>query len=311
MELREVEALLVLAEELHFGRAADRLGCSRARMSQLIRDLEREVGGSLFERTSRRVALTPLGERFRRGAGCGYEQLQRTLDETRLCARSVVGRLRVGYLPSIGGELATRLAVAFEERHPDCTVVLNAVGIGRTVRPEESLEHNDVVLCWSPGGNGRALAAPGLKVGRVLARTPRALLVPAGHPLTGRPAVRLDDLADYELLRPPSTVPPQIRDLWTPGATRSGRPLRHTARDMSELTGAADMHPDDMLTLVARGYGLHCTVATLLERYPFSGLDLITIEDMPPMAAVLVWRATDENEMIRAFAADAQRPGRP
>lgn len=305
MELRDVETLLVLAEELHFGRTAERLGCSTGRVSQLIRDLEREVGGSLFERTSRRVTLTPLGERFCAGAECGYEQLRRTLREAQLAARSVAGRLRVGYLPSVGGELATRMAAAFEERHPDCSVVLNAVGIGRAVRPEESLEHHDAVLCWSPGGDGAALEAPGLTVGPVLARTPRALLVPAGHPLTDKPTVRLDDLADYELLRPPGTVPPRIRDLWTPGVTPSGRPLRHTEHDMATLTGRADLLPDDMLTLVARGHGLHCTVATLLERYPFSGLDLITIADLPPMAAVLTWRATDENAMIRAFARTA------
>jgi DNA-binding transcriptional LysR family regulator len=68
VELREIEVFLVLAEELHFGRTAVRLRLSQGRVSQLVRALEREIGGSLFERSSRQVRLTRLGVRFRSGA---------------------------------------------------------------------------------------------------------------------------------------------------------------------------------------------------------------------------------------------------
>ncbi|MER5279062.1 LysR family transcriptional regulator [Streptomyces sp. NPDC002809] len=65
VDQNELECFLVLAEELHFGRTAARLHLSRARVSQLIQKLERHVGAPLFTRTSRRVALTRLGSRFR------------------------------------------------------------------------------------------------------------------------------------------------------------------------------------------------------------------------------------------------------
>jgi hypothetical protein len=60
MDVQQVEAFLAVADELHFGRAAERLVQSRPRVSKLIASLEREVGGALFDRTSRRVRLTPL-----------------------------------------------------------------------------------------------------------------------------------------------------------------------------------------------------------------------------------------------------------
>jgi len=65
MELRDIEIFLTLAEELHFGRTAERLRVSQARVSQAIRRQERRLGVALFDRTSRRVALTPVGRRLR------------------------------------------------------------------------------------------------------------------------------------------------------------------------------------------------------------------------------------------------------
>jgi len=65
MTLAQAEAFLVLCDELHFGRTAERLFLSQARVSRLIASLEAEVGGALFERTSRRVRITPLGEQLR------------------------------------------------------------------------------------------------------------------------------------------------------------------------------------------------------------------------------------------------------
>ncbi|MEU5262501.1 hypothetical protein [Amycolatopsis sp. NPDC021455] len=56
-----------------------------------------------------------------------------------------------------------------------------------------------------------------------------------------------------------------------------------------------------MQSLVARGVGVHITVASLLERYPFPGLKVIPVVDVPPMLAVPVWRVSEENEAIRAY----------
>ena len=63
-ELRELQVFLAVAEELHFGRAAERLQINRSRVSQIIKTLELRLGAQLFERTSRRVRLTPIGEQI-------------------------------------------------------------------------------------------------------------------------------------------------------------------------------------------------------------------------------------------------------
>lgn len=75
MELREIEIFLVLAEELHFGRTAERMYLSQSRVSQVIRAMETRAGGRLFERTSRQVRLTPLGEQLRDRLRSPYDQI--------------------------------------------------------------------------------------------------------------------------------------------------------------------------------------------------------------------------------------------
>ena len=83
MDMAQAGAFLAVAEELHFGRAADQLHVSQPRVSRLIAALERQIGGALFERTSRKVTLTPLGEQFRGELGAAYARLQVAVDHAR------------------------------------------------------------------------------------------------------------------------------------------------------------------------------------------------------------------------------------
>ncbi|TQM00971.1 DNA-binding transcriptional LysR family regulator [Actinoallomurus bryophytorum] len=304
MELRDIRTFLAVSEELHFGRAAKRLHVSQGRVSQTIRALEREVGAALFERTSRQVRLTVLGERFRVGVQHGYDELTQVLRDCRAAAMSASERLRIGYAPSIGGGFTTRVTAAFEASYQRCTATLHAVPLGRGMRPEETLKNGaaDVVLAWSPGGDGGAMEAPDLTVGPVAAEVPRGLLVPDRHPLTEHPTVSVEDLTEHELLKPPSAEDSRLRDLWTPRFTPSGRPIRHTAEDLVALTGRSGVLVEDVLTLVARGRGLHCTVTSLLDRFPFPGLRVLPIRDMAPMVVVPVWLKAADNAAIRAFA---------
>jgi DNA-binding transcriptional LysR family regulator len=107
MEIREIEAFLVLAEELHFGRTAARLYVSPARVSQLIRGLERRIGGCVVERTSRVVRLTPIGEQLLRDAGPAYERLGRAVTDAQVAARRQGGVLRLGVWQTIRSTLAS------------------------------------------------------------------------------------------------------------------------------------------------------------------------------------------------------------
>ena len=101
--MAQVEAFLALADELHFGRAAERLHVSQPRVSRLIASLERQAGGKLFERTSRKVTLTPLGQQFQAELQPGHEQMRAALDHARRSTRATAGHLRLGTLVTIGG----------------------------------------------------------------------------------------------------------------------------------------------------------------------------------------------------------------
>jgi DNA-binding transcriptional LysR family regulator len=205
MELRDVKIFLALSEELHFSRAAKRLYLSQGRVSQAIRALEREVGGELFERTSRQVRLTAIGRRFAAGARQGHDTLMRTLRDCQAMARAERGRLRIGYSATVGGGFAAEVAEAFEAHHPEFMVTVNAI---RVFRLNSALDNDeaDVILAWSPGGSGEALRSMDLTVGPVLAQVQRGLLLPDDHPLASRCEVSLDDIADYELLWPPDAI---------------------------------------------------------------------------------------------------------
>lgn len=76
MEQRDAQTFLTLAEELHFGRTAERLHVSTAQVSKAVKKLERQVGAPLFHRSSRKVTLTPIGERLRDDILPGYELIQ-------------------------------------------------------------------------------------------------------------------------------------------------------------------------------------------------------------------------------------------
>ena len=123
MELADIEAFLAVADELHFGRAAGRMHVSTARVSQRIRALEREVGARLVERTSRRVALSPLGVRLRGQFQPAYEELLTAMRTARTEARSTTGYLRVGVTATSDGPATQQLISRFAARHPDCSVV--------------------------------------------------------------------------------------------------------------------------------------------------------------------------------------------
>ncbi|MFC7740829.1 LysR family transcriptional regulator [Nocardiopsis composta] len=83
VHVQQIECLIVLSEELHFGRAAERLGYSRSRVSQLVAALERRVGVRLVQRTSRRVALTRFGAQFVEEVRPAYEALAATFARAR------------------------------------------------------------------------------------------------------------------------------------------------------------------------------------------------------------------------------------
>jgi len=127
VELRELRIFLVLADELHFGRTAERMGISQPGVSEAVRVLESRLGVRVFDRTSRRVRLTPAGEGLKRDLVPALAALDRALAETSQLSRAVRGLLRVGFVLTTEGPALSRLIAAFQARYPACEVRLQEV----------------------------------------------------------------------------------------------------------------------------------------------------------------------------------------
>lgn len=290
MDLTAIDVFLKVAAELHFGRAAEQLNLSQPRVSRMIHRLESDVGGALFERSSRRVWLTPLGSRLRDALDKPYADLRTAFHDAREAARGVSGLLRVGALPTTIGPVLTRLAEAFERRHRTCRLAISEVEI---FDPYRALRANeiDVMLTWL------AIDEADLVAGPMLELFPRAVAVAARHPLARRPSVSIEDIADYAVLRTAPPFPSALMDAFIPPVTPSGRPIQrdHLIKTVGEC-----------LQAVASGRIVHITVdGEGIPRFRRSDTVLIPVHDMPPMPLGLVWRRADENERIRAFARTA------
>jgi DNA-binding transcriptional LysR family regulator len=288
VELREIETFLVLADELHFGRTAERLYLSQSRVSQTIRSMETSLGGRLFDRTSRQVRLTPLGELLRDRLRPPYEEIQRAVASVRETAVGITGVLRISLVTfAAGGPGFDALIRTFERAHPACKVVVYEAFPGEALNRLRRGEL-DLVAHWLP------LDQPGLTVGPVLTTEDRALAVRVGHPLAERGWASVEDLADHAVVDADGILPPETAEALYPRRTPSGRaiPRRHREGRMAEV-----------LALVARGEVVHPTVASLTGYYAHPGVATIPLRDLPPARTALVRAGDREPAAVRAFLA--------
>ncbi|SDG02679.1 DNA-binding transcriptional regulator, LysR family [Sinosporangium album] len=167
MERREIEVFLTLAEELHFRRTAERLHLSTARISQSVKELERHIGTRLFERTSRRVALTPIGRQLLEDLRPGYDQICQGIALATAAGRGITGLLRIDVLGATGEHFLVRAARLFRHRHPGCEVRIRQVRLGEHLT---SLRDGETELLFT----GFPVHEPDLTAGPVLFREPRA-----------------------------------------------------------------------------------------------------------------------------------------
>lgn len=285
MELAQIEAFLVLSEELHFRRTAERLHVSQPRVSRLIASLESEVGATLAERTSRRVVLTPLGSRLRNELAPAYRLLTTAMSNARAAARSP-GLLRLGFTATTAGPPLDRLVTAFERARPDCTLSLKEVALADSYTPLRT-GGIDVLVCWL------VLDEPGLTLGPAIASYERVLAVADDHPLAGEKSVPVEVLADYPV---PNWefegMADQVRQAMVPSRTPSGRPVLVHPTPVRTVSEA--------VSLIARKQAVLPTVS--LQRFDSHRIVLVPIRDMPPVPLGLVWWTANENARIRELA---------
>lgn len=281
LEIRELECFIALAGELHFGRAGERLYVSQSRVSQLLRDLERRIGTRLVERSSRRVRLTPAGERFLAELRPAYEKLSATVDAARESARGVTGRLRIGFQGTADARLMGAIA-DFQERHPGCVTEIVEVPFAD---PFGAVRHGDVdtAIVLLP------VEEPDLVLGPLFSRQQQTVAVSVRHPFAGRESLRADELAGMPLISATAPAPAYWRAAQAPPST--GTAPAPEVRTLQEG-----------LTLVAAERGAMLLCRPTAEYHGRSDVVFVPVEGVPDSVLGVVWRRDAETERVRAFA---------
>jgi DNA-binding transcriptional LysR family regulator len=289
VERRDIEIFLALADELHFGRAAERLHVSTARVSQTIKQLERRFGTTLFERTSRRVELTATGRQLRDDLAPALQQIEDAIARAIAAGRGVTGTLRVGFIGAAAGQFVLEVADAFAKAHPDCTV---------EIRESQFSDGVDLLV---NGGIDMLLAThpvrePGLRAGPVLFTEDRLLAVSARHPFAGRASVAFADLVRDKVLRSPPAVPDYWDEALAPRHMPDGRPVER---------GPVFTTIQEMLALVGAGKGVYPVPTQARAFYQRPDVAYVPIEDQGPFEWAFFWPAAAETSRVRAFNAVA------
>ncbi|GAA3284498.1 LysR substrate-binding domain-containing protein [Paenarthrobacter aurescens] len=252
MELRQIEAFLAVAEELHFGRAAERLRMAQSPLSQTIKKLEKGLGTALFERNTRSVTLTAAGHSL-------LPHARKILDEVDLARRAVsagtetvYGKLAIGFSGALNHTTLPPLTRALRQHYPQLEVTLH--GGLLTQEALQLLSNNTLDLAFI----GLPIDAPALATRRI-ATERLGVAVPADHPLAGRASVAMSELAADPFITMPAAQGSTLRDVTFAACAAAGfRP-----RISQEV---AD--PYTALSLVAGGVGITLMPVSIKEIMP-------------------------------------------
>lgn len=195
MDLRQLRYFVALAEERHFGRAAQSLHIVQPALSMQIRALEEEVGGALLLRTSRHVELTQAGEVLLTEARRTLAQAERTRTQVQASLQGVIGSVRIGFAGNavLAGKLVNDLR-DFRQRHPDVAVELHEMGPQLQV---EALQEGRLDVGYAPSlGLQTSAQLAASKVGS----WPFLVALSTDHPLAKKKRITLASLAKVSLL---------------------------------------------------------------------------------------------------------------
>jgi len=282
MELQQMRYVVAVAETSSFTRAAERCLVVQSALSHQIARLERELGARLFERTSRRVRLTPAGEAFLPAARQCLDAAERATAEVAAAVGEVRGRLSVGLIPTVTAVDIPNALREFRRRHPHVRISLR-VGASDDLVEQVRQGTLDVAFLGLPTtARPQGVAAHELARGRLVA------VVAPDHPLVGEPAVDLRRLSAEVFVDFPAGT-----------AARAQSDQAFSAaglvRDVAfEVTNA---------DYIARLVGPGLAVAMLPSGYApqLGGVVTIDVAEAPARVEYAIWSHHDRTPAATAF----------
>ncbi len=295
IELRLWRQFVAVAEELHFGRAAQRLHMTQPPLTQAIALLERALGLRLFERTKRSVALTPAGAALLPEARDLLARAQALPAHARSAAAGEVGRLRLAFVSTVGFDLLPRWVRAFREQYPRVELdLLEATGDVQL----EGLARGDIdagFMLHSPG-----FAPPGLNH-CLIAREPLVVALPEQHPLAAQEKIALQDVLAEPLVIFPRRILPSVYDAVFALYHAAGR---------SPLIAQEAIQMQTIVNLVSAGLGVAWVPGSVMQ-FQRPGVVYRTVAGgragkVPGCETSLAWSAGEASPSLARFIAFAR-----
>lgn len=229
MELRQLRFFVAVAEELHFGRAAARLGVVQPAVSQQLSRLERELGLRLLERGPHRVVLTEAGARLLAEARTTLVAADRIRDTAADLARGRATTVRLGTSPGLGQRVLRGLTTVLGSS-PQAEIVLVS---GDANAHAVALARGQLDLALVRGPVEREVVSV-VRVGQ----DPVSVVLPASHPVARCDAVRMEDLTGLPLRLPPRAIDPELVDAVLERCAASGLAFPR-GREVTSIEDAA------------------------------------------------------------------------
>lgn len=293
VDLRQLRYFVAVAEELSFSRASERLRVAQPALSAQIATLERRLGCTLLQRTTRKVELTDHGRLLLARAREILEQVDATLAELGASARGERGALRVGFVAHGAGEIGSEILRAFAATHPgvETEPVESATleEIQRNVRDRAT----DVAFSWRPLVFDELDAEP-------IGSEGLAVALAADHPLAALAAVTVADLRATPIVAPWLDVPFDLLRPWLGDARPAGR----AAGDPNAVSLS------ECLATVASGAAVYCVPDSVPRFYARPDMVFRQVVDATRSELVVVWRRDGTSAAVGSFVEVARSVAR-
>jgi DNA-binding transcriptional LysR family regulator len=286
MDVKDVKTFIAVAEELHFGRAAERLHMAQPPVSRTIRALEDELGVALFIRDTRNVRLTNAGQEFIQPARDILEAFRRATRIVQAADRGETGLVRMAYAGASTQVMVGLLARESRMQLPGIVLELQSQNFAEPAMSRVLQGEVDIAL-------GRWDHVPAGVATRALAREDLVLAVPNSHPLAQRETSSIQDFSSEHFITLSAHPGSVLGDRF--------RKICHSAGFEPEVVQIA---PDTWtaISLVAAGVGCTLTVSTVANNVTDPNVSFIRMTDpYLPVELTMAWLEDSENEAVKAI----------
>jgi DNA-binding transcriptional LysR family regulator len=289
MELRHLKYFVAVAEELHFGRAAQRLHIAQPPLSQQIMNLEEELGLKLFDRKKRGIQMTDAGVYFLKEAQQVLAHVEQAAATARRVYRGESGRLVVGFVGSVVYTFLPAGLRSFRVQFPDVELVLHELNTAEQIKALHA-KRIDVGFLYL-GSPDRALAS------KLIVQAPLMVVLPKKHPLAGRASIHFKELAQEPFIANTRSTEPIVRDAFIS--------MCHTAGFSPKITQEAGQ-VQTVLGLVASGLGV-CLLPDFIKNIKRPDVVYVPLAGSPlTVRLAVMWRNDTSSNLVKSFVKEIE-----